>query len=243
MEEIERVLTEYGIITYDKSRPQEEQWEMAPKWPEKPYEKYDRYMFQKISESDYEKWNREPYNFEVAPLGVHKVDFENAPKMDSPEMTLWDIADEKPFDDFKAAYDKKYLNQKNSYGYSLLHEALHGRHVETFMFLINEGIDVNIQDKSGNTVLYYLVKEDMCEPVYMMILAVLTSGADVNIANNDGTTPLIAAFAKCQSDDSEELMKLKILLSKKNNPDIFKENRFGMSAKKLSELVKERLSQ
>ena len=44
MEGIEDVLTEYGIITYDKSRPQEEQWEMAPKWPEKPYEKYDRYM-------------------------------------------------------------------------------------------------------------------------------------------------------------------------------------------------------
>ena len=37
----EEVLTEYGVITWDRSKPQEEQWEMAPKWPDKYEEKHN----------------------------------------------------------------------------------------------------------------------------------------------------------------------------------------------------------
>mgnify|MGYP003515972701 FL=1 len=37
----EEVLTEYGIIIWDRSKPQEEQWEMAPKWPDKYEEKHN----------------------------------------------------------------------------------------------------------------------------------------------------------------------------------------------------------
>lgn len=246
MDEIDEVLTEYGVIIYDKSKPREEQWEMAPKWPEKPYEQYDRYIMGKISESDYESWMREAYNFEVAPLGLHKIDFDNAPKCDSPDMTLWDIADLMTFDDFEIEYEKAceedeektFLDKKNSYGYSLMHEALHGRHVQTLFFLLDEGADPNIQDNSGNTLLHYLAKEDICDPVFMMIDKLLEAGADVNIANNEGTTPLTVAASK--SGEFQSLFRIQKL--KNAGGDISVKNRFGMSARELARIKKEKFS-
>ena len=94
--------------------------------------------------------------------------------MNTNEMDIWDCAEECSFDDFVKKYDKKYLNKQNDYGYTLLHEALSGRHVETVMFLIKEGADVNLKDNRGNTVLYYLTKESMCPPVLMMLTASVT---------------------------------------------------------------------
>lgn len=154
--------------------------------------------------------------------------------MNTNEMDIWDCAEECSFDDFVKKYDKKYLNKQNDYGYTLLHEALSGRHVETVMFLIKEGADVNIQDNWGNTVLYYLAKETMCPPVLMMLTAFLESGADVNIQNNEGTTPLLVASIK--ATDEEELRKFELLLNRNGNIDI--ENQFGLSVRKVAEIHK-----
>lgn len=71
MGKTDEVLTEYGIITWDRSKPQEEQWEMAPKWPDKFEEKQERYMLQKISEDKFEDWANDSSNFEVTPVGLH----------------------------------------------------------------------------------------------------------------------------------------------------------------------------
>lgn len=68
------VLTEYGIILWDKGKPQEEQWQMAPKWPDKSAEKQERYMQQKISEGEFEAWAEDSSNFEVTPPGLHSID-------------------------------------------------------------------------------------------------------------------------------------------------------------------------
>lgn len=154
--------------------------------------------------------------------------------MNTNEMDIWDCAEECAFDDFVKKYDKKYLNKQNDYGYTLLHEALSGRHVETVMFLIKEGADVNIQDNWGNTVLYYLAKETMCPPVLMMLTAFLESGADVNIQNNEGTTPLLAASIK--ATDEEEMRKFELLLNRNGNIDM--ENQFGLSVRKVAEIHK-----
>ena len=67
----EEVLTEYGIIIWDRSKPQEEQWEMAPKWPDKYEENQDRYMLQKITAEEFESWVKDSSNFEVTPVGLH----------------------------------------------------------------------------------------------------------------------------------------------------------------------------
>ena len=156
--------------------------------------------------------------------------------MNTNEMDIWDCAEECSFDDFVKKYDKKYLNKQNDYGYTLLHEALSGRHVETVMFLIKEGADVNIQDNWGNTVLYYLAKETMCPPVLMMLTAFLESGADVNIQNNEGTTPLLAASIKAR--DEEELRKFELLFNRNGNIDI--ENKFGLSVRKIAGILSEK---
>lgn len=154
--------------------------------------------------------------------------------MKNTEMNLWDIAEECSFEDFAKAYEKKYLNKQNEYGYTLLHEALSGRHVETVMFLLDEGADVNIKDNRGNTVLYYLAKEVMCPPVLLMMTRMLQKGADVNIQNGEGATPLLAASIK--ATDDEEIRKFELMLSHNGNIDI--KNQFGLSVRKVAEILK-----
>lgn len=69
--------------------------------------------------------------------------------MDFNELDIWDCAEECAFDDFAKKYDKKYLNKQNAYGYTLLHEALSGRHVETVMFLSKRQNNRTFKKTSG----------------------------------------------------------------------------------------------
>lgn len=76
------------------------------------------------------------------------------------------------------------IHVKDKQEKSLLHVA---RFSETIASLVAKGLDVNAQDKFGNTPIFYRVK-DLDEP--MPVKTLMESGADLNITNAKGQTVL-----------------------------------------------------
>ena len=137
---------------------------------------------------------------------------------------------------FIKKFDRKLLNKRNKYGFSLLHEALSGHKWDIAEFLINEGIDVNLKDSSGNTALHDLCNSgctkglDDFKMQINLIKKLLELGCSVNEPDNEKNTPLINATAKSNGPGFE---RYKLLLE--YNPDIYWKNKYGMSCLVLAE--------
>ena len=71
-------------------------------------------------------------------------------------MDAYDLAELGTLELFIKKFDRKLLNKRNKYGFTLLHEAISGHKWDIAEFLINEGIDINLKDSGGNTALHYL---------------------------------------------------------------------------------------
>ena len=129
--------------------------------------------------------------------------------------------------DFMKKYKKEDINKQNKYGYSCLHRAIGGHHWDTVKFLLDEGIDINLKDKEGNTALRYMVDhmEFNYEEGMRVIKRLLDMGADVNEPDKNGTTPLMEATAKTIQKEGFERWKLFL----QYNPDIYKEDADGYS--------------
>jgi hypothetical protein len=83
------------------------------------------------------------------------------------------------------------INERDTDGISALHIAIISNvedrelYNQTIEFLINNGIDVNLQDVEGDTTLHYAI--EFCNLPLMIKL--LQHGAKMFIPNNDGITP------------------------------------------------------
>ena len=145
---------------------------------------------------------------------------------------LYTLAMYGPLEAFLEKYDKSKQNEQNRYGFSLLHEALSGHKWDIAECLINEGIDVNLKDSSGNTALHYLceIKLENYEIQMSLIKKLLELGCSVNEPNNEKNTPLINATARSNGPGFE---RYKLLLE--YNPDIYWKNKSGMSCLVLAE--------
>jgi ankyrin repeat protein len=78
------------------------------------------------------------------------------------------------------------INEKDSVGWMLLHEACLRGNMKLAELFINRGADVNAQTRNGATPLHHAVYHGHME----MVKYLMAKGADANIANNDGETPL-----------------------------------------------------
>ena len=137
---------------------------------------------------------------------------------------------------FLEKYDKSKLNEQNRYGFSLLHEALSGHKWDIAEFLINEGIDINLKDSGGNTALHYLCDDNSTDynEVFKLIKILLDKGANINMQNKKGHTPLINATAK---SNGQWFDIFRLLLD--YNPDIYIQNKAGMSCIILSKQIRD----
>ena len=78
--------------------------------------------------------------------------------------------------------------------------------IEFIREIIQEGIDLDIKDEDGNTLINLLSRGESIEGVDMLASA----GADVNLPNNEGDTPLISVA--CYNYTSQTVEIAQILL-------------------------------
>jgi uncharacterized protein len=63
------------------------------------------------------------------------------------------------FEAFKRKFVKEEINATDKFGSSLLHKSISGRQFDISLFLLRNGIDVNIKAKEGYTALHLI-----CQP-------------------------------------------------------------------------------
>lgn len=94
---------------------------------------------------------------------------------------------------FEQAVDKnKFINSRNKKLQSAMHIAVCYEHLEMVKFLVKLGINLNLQDKNGDTPLHdsILIKNDK------IINFLLNSNSELTILNNENFNPIQYAALK-----------------------------------------------
>jgi len=101
-----------------------------------------------------------------------------------------------------------YINYEDNDGDTPLNNTVFSNNIVLFKLLIENGADLNIQNKHGNTPLHYAVQAKL---IFAKILIhyLVAQNADLNIQNNYGDTPLHYAV---QSTVQAKLVLAKILI-------------------------------
>ena len=74
--------------------------------------------------------------------------------------------------------------------FSVLHKAASLRTSDLLRMLLSLGLDLEAQDESGQTPLFYAAQYGCCENLCLLLAA----GADANARNHRGTTPLMSLY-------------------------------------------------
>jgi len=88
-------------------------------------------------------------------------------------------------------------------------------YLDIVKFLIKNGANINLQDKSGYTRLYYAITLSPKSVVELLI----KNGADINLQDNNNNTPLHIALLLEKLDVAKLLIKNKAKINEKNKYD------------------------
>jgi len=110
------------------------------------------------------------------------------------------------------------LDTRAPSGYDLLMWACEVGDLSLVESMINRGIDVNAKDaRFGNTTLHFAVTNEQLE----VLRLVLARGADPNLRNKQGSTPLqIATFVRFENQEAMREHIIDLLLKHHANADI-----------------------
>ena len=109
--------------------------------------------------------------------------------------------------------DPGRINQKDSYGDSLLHLAVREGNVEIINYLVSMGANINIQDLNDETPLHTAVNIGNLDTVIQLVV----NGADINIKDSIGNTPLHDAVENEQIQIAEYLISQQAAINTQNN--------------------------
>lgn len=121
---------------------------------------------------------------------------------------------------FKEKFEIKLINSKSKQGSGLLHYAISGKQFDIALFLIENGIDVNMTNLDGQTALHLLGANQDLE----VIKALIQKGIDVNIRDKYGNNAMWSVVFNCKGKNYEIV---KFLM--KQSPDITSKNKAGRS--------------
>lgn len=88
------------------------------------------------------------------------------------------------------------INQQDSSGLSLLHQAISSRNDDAALLLLGKGIDVEIQDKQGRSALHYAATFQNRR----LVEALLDAGANLEGRDAHGNSALWAAIQSSRKD-------------------------------------------
>jgi len=114
----------------------------------------------------------------------------------------------------KALYFSEKVKNTPNYQESFL---LGSRYFNVICVLLNNNADINVQDTAGNTALHYaIMKLDKYNDTRTAIHQLLSYNPNVNIANNEGNTPLLLSLRSDLLFESNLLLYLKADVTTKN---------------------------
>ena len=144
----------------------------------------------------------------------------------------------KTFDEFKELYDKKYLNESDDEKALIFYAAGNTKIQERYRlvnYLIDEGANVHILDKYGDSLLHVLlghVQHDLPSEV-ALCRRLIEMGVDINILNNKNVLAIQWLMNMKYSD--EKLKPLYDLWFAQDYVDVTTKNAWGYSPLELAE--------
>ena len=142
------------------------------------------------------------------------------------------------FEEYQKAIEEKSdldLNEKDKFDCTLLHNAVSMRKWDIAKDLISRGVDVNVQDYRGHTVLHYLcgdLKADV-----ETVEAVLKAGGNPNIKNKDEMSPLYSIAGKNRSENKEARYQILKLLMEYGGDKTLPCTKHNVSAEEVVETI------
>jgi ankyrin repeat protein len=121
---------------------------------------------------------------------------------------------------FKEKFVKEHINQKNEHGSGLLHYAISGKKFDIALFLLNNGIDVNMINSDSQTALHLICVNQQLDVVEKL----LENNADINLRDKYGNNAVWTAVFNCKGKNYDM-----VRLLMKYNPDIHTKNKAGRS--------------